>query len=1473
MKLHLLIVGLVLFIVTGNIKGSDADSIANQTTVYEKIAIHDSIVAKAKYVEKLDSAAFYNLPIAIMGGSNTNPSYCIAIDEVKMYPTYATFNASMVLTNPFDSSKIVFVAKNVAFTFKGGIKGSYRLELVSKSGISICKDIGLKILSGSYVECDCNGFKSLYIKGQVELSQNTFVPADANGKTKSGKVSAYFETSIQDWNDLTFSVSFDPFQLKDFKDYTFICTDLSVDMSDYKNPSALKFPTGYTPAYSSSEIELWRGIYIGNATLIMSKFKEKDTGKPLTVSVQNLIIDEQGFSGKLTVSNLLSLDKGSLGGWKFSIEKLSLQFVTNELTAGSLSGKLHVPVFADSVNFKYAAAVDAAGSYAFTVSPASNLSFSLFGASKLTLYNTSYISITSDTSGFKPVVNLTGVLNINASIGSSSSDTTSGLKLAKMEFQNLRIATEEPVLSIGGMALSGSVNQGTLAKFPLSITDIAFSSTSKTAKLSFSVNVNLKSSDSEGFSGSTNLTLLADRNGYDYSFAGVQVNKIYVDIEKPGAFKIKGSIEFKRGDTIYGNGFRGDLNAEFSSFGVQALAIFGNVDGLRYFFVDALYTSKTGIQAGPFTIFGLGGGLYYHMKQISGNDVAESFGKSLSGVVYKPDASISIGFRAMATFGILNPQIINGKALFEIVFNSSGGLSRISFNGNAACITPSITVDATQFMGEAKALLDSSGTAKLSSLKLDGSITATVSIVQDFESGDFDANMNVKINVANVIKGVGDDNTAGWASLHIGKSKWYLYIGTPSNPIGIEMVSFVKTSAYFMAGYDLPTTFEIPSKIVEILKLSEDEVANARNESKIQSGNGIAFGASFGISTGDLSFLTFYANFSLGMGFDVSLIDYGSSAYCAGSSPPLGINGWYAKGQAYAYFSGKIGIKVKIFGKKKKFDIISVAAAAYLEAQAPNPVWLLGYVGGSYRILGGMVKGSCKFKVELGNKCDIQGAKTESALADLELIGDITPEASSSNVDVFTTPQVVFNVPINSEQKVSDDDGNATCYRVKINKINISNGSDSLKYSVKWNTSKDVVQIIPDEILSPLTSYNLNVSIKFEEKVNGVWQDYISDSTQLTENKTIAFTTGELPDKIPSSEISYTYPVDRQYNFMPGEYSSAYMMFRRDVHVFFDASEKYSKKARWTQGVNTTTTDISYNSSEKTLYMGLPSGMALNKIYNMEVVAIPTSTASSTDANVSSNTSSSSADSTSTDITTKSAEGTVTTSEEKIMFSCDFKTSKYNTFASRFNASSVEVRALYDRGYTEFYLITGMPGGEGFDDFELKGPDNANPMISIRVNLNSTAWFNSYVNPKTYEKFPWYGKNTIYYRDTSVYGLRAEKAVTTWQTVGYSKLTDSEIETGSCQNQVDFIDMAYMPAYYWNEDYMSIRDGVASYAAGHDVSKDELASWILNNIKLRAIKPGDYPVTLSYVLPGKNLVTSTKTINLISSLKTDASDY
>lgn len=1466
-----------LFVNYHFIEGQQNKNFINDSITEQKIdSIFKKVLDENRFVFQLDTSLFYNLPIGVIAGKTEDPTYALLIDEVILYSDKAIFNASMLLTNPINNEKLAFMARDVEFSFKNGLTGVIRLELVNEKSINICKDINLQILKGSYVECDCKGFKSLHLKGNFELSENTFIRADNNGNTLNGKVSSFFEVTANSLNDLIFSITIDPFQLKKYPDFTFVCKNLSIDFSDIKNPSILRFPQGYINELGAGMINLWRGVYIQEATILINrkKFKKKNSNLPLMFSANDLVIDETGFSGNFFANNLMTLEEGEISGWDFAIDEIGLQFIQGDLTAGGLKGRIKIPALKNNV-FTYSAFIDIVGNYFFSIGTATDLNFDLFGQGKLKILPSSYIKIINDTTGFHGIACFNGALEIIAPIVNNvNTDTsrTAKLKLKGFEFQNLIFSTREPYIDIGYLAYHGN-EQGSLSNFPITINDINFIKSEVDVRLAIKASINLKETENEGFSGTTTIALCARKEEKVYKYAGIQINAVAIEFSKPNAYKISGMVAFARGDSVYGDGFRGEINATFSNFSMAAYALFGNVKGTRYFFVDALVSMKPGIQAGVITIFGFGGGLFYHMKQQTGEIDVNSFGASRSGIVYKPDNTVLIGLRASVVLGIVKDEVAKAEATFEISFTNHGGISNIGFNGIAEFITTPVIINGDKVKALTHGMVSGG-----SNNNLRGAISGRLVMNLDFQNNVFHANLDIFVNVSGLITGVGNNNRAGWAVVHCDPEKWYIKIGTPYDPIGIKLMNFFQLKAYFMAGHDLPTTFPVNPKVAQILGISINDVINAREKEieKIESGKGIAFGANFDLSTGDLTFLIFYGSFNLGAGFDINMLNYGENAYCDGHSAPLGINGWYAKGQAYAYIAGNIGLTAKVFGKRKKFEILSIGAATWMLAEGPNTFWMKGTVGGYYSILGGMIKGNCKFEIEVGERCQIKGARRERPLGDVQLIADITPKDNSENIDVFITPQIVFNVPVEMTQKISNDDGITQYFRIKLAKVLLKKNESTVNIYYQWNDSKTVLQIIPYDPLWANTKYNVEVEITFEEYINGQWKPFMDEGKVLSESRAVSFTTG-LPDKISNNEVIYTYPINRQYNYMPYEYKYAYLITRRNIEGFFVKSEKYIHKARWSTTGSEVFTDINYNGSEKTLYINVPENLRKNSIYHLEILLIPTETASGIDKNIFQNVTKIADDTsgTITEITTRSATGTITTSNAKVLYDWYFKTSNYKNFNERINTLTKNVRAFYDMGYMEFYLITEVPGQEMFDRFERIGTNTFRPLIQIEADLSSTPWFNEYVYPLTYENYPWFGVHSITWRDTTKYGLKAKRAISIWQPSSFEELIDLEISTGIPLAYYDFCDIAYMLPYYWDEDYMQIRDFLGQ-KVGEDSSLyqgNAKIKVIIDNIKLRPVKPGNYPVIFRYVLPGKNVVTTEKRLTIVNTIATHASDF
>ena len=255
-----------------------------------------------------------------------------------------------------------------------------------------------------------------------------------------------------------------------------------------------------------------------------------------------------------------------------------------------------------------------------------------------------------------------------------------------------------------------------------------------------------------------------------------------------------------------------------------------------------------------------------------------------------------------------------------------------------------------------------------------GFLAATV-IQYDFSQRTFHANFDLYVNVlGGLIRGTGPGNSAGHSVLHIEPGDWYLHLGTPSNRLGIELdllhLVKIKSGAYFMTGSKLEGSPAPPSQVADILGTELQKLDYMRDFNALGNGRGFAFGTDFRVGTGDITFLILYANFQAGLGFDIMLKDYGE-AQCNGHRGPVGIDGWYANGQAYAYLQGEAGINLKLLFIKKKIPVIKAGAATLFQAKLPNPSWFAGYLGVKFDLLGGLVKGKIRLKITFGEECEL----------------------------------------------------------------------------------------------------------------------------------------------------------------------------------------------------------------------------------------------------------------------------------------------------------------------------------------------------------------------------------------------------------------------------------------------------------------------------------------------------------------------
>ncbi len=739
------------------------------------------------------------------------------------------------------------------------------------------------------------------------------------------------------------------------------------------------------------------------------------------VSVQIDISVTKGSPAPSTLTN------GRAGKWKMSVTDLYLNIVTNKVESGGLGGELVLPISnkgassntTASDKLLYTGIISKTGRVDFTVKNANKVTFGMFGLAYATLVPGSTITLTSINGKIKPRAVLTGSINIK-NVATSGSDTST-TDLSGLVFRNLVLQDTVPKITASYFGYKKPSHTG---NFPISLDELtvtlvnpadpdanagcvgtpAPSATRVYGVISVQTSVSLDSS----FGGSAGFSIVGylDNDAADESdfvkFECMKLSSLCVNANF-SAFAMTAGFKLISGKD---KGFEGQINLKIKKpdLNICATGRFTKSNGKSHWFVDGGAEFNPGVSLGAISINSIGGALYRRMApgvgQTNPNVSIACVTCSMSGntgVGYVNDNDIGLGFRAVV--GIKGGgKSFKGQAGFEIRFTESWGLLSIGLFGRGELAPANILPPAlTELQSKFTAFADSAGSTvnKLKSKKLfsrlelennigkvfgnipsngdPNKITFDFSLVLDLskEYTVLHGDANLYVNQGGgMLVGRGLNARAGWVKLHFEPRLWYIHAGSPTDKVGLRLntqIAKAEVGAYFMVGHKIPPVGPLPAQMQALLTATEKAQITAEQaisrSSDVSEGNGIAFGADLGISTGDINFLIFYANLSAGVGLDVMMK---KSNVCNIAN---GGNGWYAYGRMYAYMMGDIGVNYKLpLAGARKLSIMQGGAAILLEGGLPNPAWFAGTMAGKYRLLNGLVKGNFRMEVNIGKQ-------------------------------------------------------------------------------------------------------------------------------------------------------------------------------------------------------------------------------------------------------------------------------------------------------------------------------------------------------------------------------------------------------------------------------------------------------------------------------------------------------------------------
>ncbi len=1437
---------------SGNVTTKASISLPDSIESYVK-GVYQKIEEKNRYVSALSSEELGTLPLAQVREIN-GKVYAIAIDSARLTPDKgAFFSAYFRFTFPGTNEELIFRGRDIAFNPGGiGLSSSSKLILLNDKTVHISEHVDLTFSGdgSNYIEWDCNGFKAANLHGVFEFDPGMIKPEDAT----QAKVRASFKVNVHDLNNILAAIDIPAFKISGLEDFSFMIRNAVVDMSDIANPDGLIVTSDMLSIPGNPQA--WRGFYLGELEVGLPAQLSTEKGRP-KIAVRNFYIDEQGVSGVISAENLIQLGDASAGGWPLSVDKIALSFSRNKLNGGELGGLMQIGFLGDDP-LRYNAMVSMRNNdtyYNFSLATTQDSKPYKFFAGEIVLGANSRIQVAKTERDFIPTAILNGKLNINKSV----------LSINQVTFQDLTLSTQKPYVHSGTFNFSNSEGKSKAANFPIGFDDLSLGIYEGKVAVGGTIRLNFMNSEDKGFGGSTSFLVTASqrediktvmvkdvavqKTTTRWGLDKVMLNNIVLDV-KVSAFTLHGELAIFDEHPVYGNGFRGSLS--FTIPGpipsASATAYFGSKDDYRYWHVDAYIGTNLPIPP-AINITGMMGGMSYHMERpadfdpyAARNAVDADSGrmKSMNEIFqYVPNKDAGLGFMGGVSLSLVQQMVVNVNVALEVQFGSDGGFRYAQFDG-AGYVLHAPKKAVTQQDAEA----DESAP-----------IWCRFYMRYDNVNHTFDASAKTYINILGVLKGVNERGLVGEAALHVGPNDWWFYIGRPSQMFGLNILGLAEVKSYFMMGTKVEDMPPLPAEVNEVFENVNTNFMAMENS--MSTGSGFGFGAHFMV--GFKFDFGVYGEFAIGAGTDILLRNYGE-ARCKGSNSPLGFNGWYASGQAYAFLKGDVGIRVKVFGKKRGFSIAKLSAAVLLQAKLPNPSWFRGMVGVKYSVLGGLIKGKANIKVELGTQCEIVGQKE----IDIQVISDIKPEDKTSDVSVFARPQVAFNMPVEKPFDMLNEYDEVASYRIKLQKFTLT---DDKKKEINGVVETDEegmsASLMIRDVLPSTTKLTAFASIIVERKDGNNWSALKNGSSSEYENKSAIFTTGEAPDYIPWENVAYAYPVKRQHNFLPQEYPEGYIKLKQGQPYLFATTDEKGKKWKVSASYDpaigdAVSTALNYNAEQMQVSFNVPQNLNKETIYSFHIRRTSLDGESGSK-NVTSSEQTHVEDGDTTTIRQTTLKGTAASGIEKEIITLDFRTSMYRTFKEKMDAATAPTD-VWDIA-NNYTMVIGQQFtmSENFDKFELGGDNSfaTKPLIALKAGKEN-GWLKDKIMPLLYNDYPasfslTFDNTHQQFRD----GAAPLYAVSLYNSDNaFYQLEESAIREGQSSSKPGRSRFMYYVGFVANDDYHDLLNKATRYYINGG-SKIPTVNRLLTTTFPDLVPNLYYPVELQYRLPGINKVTST----------------
>jgi hypothetical protein len=1009
-------------------------------------------------------------------------------------------------------------------------------------------------IDGTTARFDCRGITSMRWKGSLEWQRDRLLPLDAQGKIVPAPAlfKATFDAEVEGLKDAILEAvpSHPAFTSAQANGFSLGFEKLILDFSAHKNPSDENLPENH-PLASDPLISSWTGLVLQKPTLSLPNYLRRKDNQAITLSIGDVVVDEQGLWVGIEVENVIDkLENGSFGGWGFALDKVSLDIRQSQLHGGGLEGAVNLPITEVGIGFNatYEPGTEQQPlTIQFGISLGDKLDIDMFFA-QASLHESSTLSVLVEGGKVKPSAMLHGSLTIgwdqkSEKKPSDDKNDVSSFSLPSLNFQGLNVfndVADLPALSLQAMELANLNSQGKLGGFPIKLSgNPGFSNKDGEVGLSLGLLFTLSKENPNGLKGNADFTIYARYNPQLRRFAydRTEIQCISLENLDIAVASLSGSLCLFKNDPEFGDGFSGSIEAKIKGINVSVTAALGvgSVQQFDYFYFEAMVQFPGIPVSTSMSLYGFGGGFYYNMTRDAltprQQDQYQSAsipdrpgpGYSPSGQSYSPKKG-EIGFNATVVFGlsggVQSAAAFNGDLTFWMVINDKHGITSMGMDGGGYLVQP------------------------LNDRQSQSAVSGTFNIKMDFVNKSFDLGVKLKVNLANgIVDGSGD------IVMHASPQEWFVYLGQwdtqadaqeyePWNDgerisvkagLGPVNASF---NLYFMMGSITPELPPLPGILMKNLLMQDGssyQDPRKANSPFNEKSPGFAFGAGFRRQI-DIDALIFYARVEFFAGFDLMLTNYGANEGCEN----IGINGWFAKGQAYAYLDLEAGLKLDLWIYKGEFKLVDIQVAAMLYAEFPNPNYLSANVRLQASVLNGLIKVDKQVRFEVGKKMSCGGSA--APFSDMPIVAEISP-SDGDEANVYDDIRVAYNFPKDVFKVFNELDpaSKPRFFYYKVQKIELAKGNVKIPLSENPLYTKDgytAKYLTKNNMFWPEKS-----QLTFTLVVRG-YESLPGNDKMLVEEPpyVVKFNTKALPDKIPASQMLSTSPLVRQRYYLQGDH-------------------------------------------------------------------------------------------------------------------------------------------------------------------------------------------------------------------------------------------------------------------------------------------------------------------------------------------------